>query len=79
MRLWLCDERPVPRRGRCPPCNTGPRIQAQSVLLNVDYRLPFAKIRQFWVDLTGYGYNPATLVSVQTMVDEQLVPIEAQI
>lgn len=61
------------------PVQYGPRIQAQSVLLNVDYRVPFAKVRQFWADLTGYGYNPATLVGVQTALDEQLVPIEAQI
>ena len=61
------------------PLQYGPRIEAQSVLLNVDYRIPFAKIRQFWTDLTGYAYNPATLVSVQTALDEQLVPIEAQI
>jgi len=61
------------------PVQYGPRIQAQSVLLNVDYRVPFAKVRQFWADLTGYAYNPATLVGVQTALDEQLVPIEEQI
>lgn len=61
------------------PVQYGPRIQAQSVLLNVDYRVPFAKIRQFWADLTGYGYNPATLISVQTALHEQLVPIEQHI
>ena len=61
------------------PVQYGHRIQAQRVLLNVDYRVPFAKVRQFWADLTGYGYNPATLVSVQTNLDEQLVPIEEQI
>ncbi|MVM42289.1 transposase [Spirosoma sp. HMF3257] len=54
-------------------------MQAQSVLLNIDYRIPFAKVTQFWADLTGYAYNPATLVSVQTTLDEQLRPIEAQI
>lgn len=61
------------------PVQYGPRIHAQSVLLNVNYRIPFAKIRRFWADLTGYGYNPATLVSVQTTLDEQLRPIEEQI
>lgn len=61
------------------PVQYGHRIQAQSVLLNVDYRVPFAKVRQFWADLTGYAYNPATLVSVQTTLDEQLVPIDEQI
>lgn len=61
------------------PVQYGPRLKAQSVLLNVDYRIPFAKIRQFWADLTGYAYNPATLVGVQTTLDAQLVPIEEQI
>lgn len=61
------------------PVQYGPRIHAQSVLLNVDYRVPFAKVQQFWADLTGYAYNPATLVSVQTTLDEQLQPIEEQI
>lgn len=61
------------------PVQYGPRIQAQSVLLNVDYRIPFAKVQQFWADLTGYAYNPATLVNVQTTLDEQLMPIEEQI
>ena len=61
------------------PVQYGPRIHAQSVLLNVDYRVPFAKVRQFWADLTDYAYNPATLVSVQTTLNEQLQPIEEQI
>lgn len=61
------------------PVQYGPRIQAQSVLLNVDYRVSFAKVRQFWADLTGYGYNPATLVGLQTTLHEQLEPVEAQI
>ncbi len=61
------------------PVQYGSRIHVQSVLLNVDYRVPFAKIRQFWADLTGYAYNPATLVSVQTTLDEHLIPLEAQI
>jgi transposase len=61
------------------PVQYGPRIQAQSVLLNVDYRVPFAKIRQFWADLTGYGYNPATLIGTQIALDAQLMPIETQI
>lgn len=61
------------------PVQYGPRIQAQSVLLNIDYRVPFAKLRQFWADLTGYAYNPATLVSTQAVLTEQLQPVEEQI
>jgi len=58
------------------PVQYGPRIHAQSVLLNVDYRLPFAKVSQLWADLTGYAYNPATLMSTQTDLFAQLAPIE---
>lgn len=61
------------------PVQYGPRIQAQSVLLNVDYRVPFAKVKQFWTDLTGYAYNPATLISTQIRLQAQLIPLEAHI
>jgi len=61
------------------PVQYGPRIEAQSVLLNSDYRVPFAKLSQFWAELTGYAYNPATLVSTQATLHEQLIPIEVQI
>lgn len=91
-RLWVEEHQVIARQCACgcvqtgefpagldAPVQYGPRMEAQSVLLNVDYRVPFAKIRQFWADLTGYAYNPATLVSVQTALAEQLVPIEEQI
>ena len=61
------------------PVQYGPRIQAQSILLNIDNKLPFAKIYQFWADLTGYGYNPATLTQAQTTLAHQLVPIQVHI
>lgn len=61
------------------PVQYGPRIQAQSILLNIDYKLPFAKISQFWADVTGYGYNPATLTQAQVTLAQQLAPIEAHI
>ena len=61
------------------PVQYGPRIQAQSILLNIDYKLPFAKVRQFWADLTGYGYNPATLGQAQTTLAHQLIPVQAHI
>ena len=91
-RLWIEEHRLMAHQCACgymqtgqfppqvtAPVQYGPRIQAQSVLLNVDYRIPFAKLTQFWTDLTGYAYNPATLVSTQAWLDEQLIPIEAQI
>ena len=61
------------------PLQYGPRIQAQSILLNIDYKLPFAKISQFWADLTGYGYNPATLTQAQATLIHQLIPIQVHI
>jgi transposase len=61
------------------PVQYGPRIQAQSILLNVDYKIGFAKVRQFWTDLVGYGYNPATLQTAQTTLCEQLEPLEGHI
>jgi len=91
-RLWIEEHRLVAHQCACgcvqtgqfpahilAPVQYGPRIQAQSVLLNVDYRIPFAKLAQLWADLTGYAYNPATLVSTQTALHEQLTPIEEQI
>ena len=91
-RLWVEEHQLMAYQCRCgceatgqfptnitAPVQYGPRIQAQSVLLNVDYRIPFAKVRQFWTDLTGYAYNPATLISTQTSLYEQLTPIEVQI
>lgn len=61
------------------PVQYGPRLHAQSVLLNIDYKLPFAKIRQLWTDVVGYAYNAATLSTAQAHLSEQLLPIEAHI
>lgn len=49
------------------------------MLLNVDDQILFAKVQQFWADLTGYAYNPATLVSVQTALDKELAHLKEQI
>ena len=57
----------------------GPRITALSSLLNIDYRLPFAKVSQLWLDLTGYGYNPATVVAANTQLYDELADPEAHI
>ena len=61
------------------PVQYGPRIHAQSILLNIDYKVPFAKIRQFWADVVGHAYNPATLSRIEEALWAQLVPIETQI
>lgn len=61
------------------PVQYGPRIHAHSILLNVDYRVPFDKIKTFWAELIGYAYNGATLQTAQTNVCERLEPVEEQI
>ena len=91
-RLWVSQHELVAHHCSCghkqvgefpsdvvAPVQYGTRIHAQSIVLNVDYRLPFSKISQLWADLTGYAYNPATLISAQSNLYEQLAPIEAQI
>lgn len=90
-RLWVSEHQVVAHRCSCghkqvgefpadvvAPVQYGAHIHAQSIVLNVDYRLPFSKISQLWADLTGYAYNPATLISAQTKLYEQLAPIEVQ-
>ena len=61
------------------PVQYGPRIHAQSILLNIDYKVPFAKICQFWADVVNHAYNPATLSRIEKTLSVQLIPIEAQI
>jgi transposase len=57
----------------------GTRINALSSLFNIEYRLPFAKISQLWLDLTGYAYNESTAVSANRRLYEELAPVEAHI
>ena len=91
-KLWVEEHQLLARRCQCgclqagrfpdtvaAPVQYGPRIHAHSILLNSDYKVPFAKVGQFWADLTGYAYNPATLISAQTLLAQQLVPIEDHI
>ena len=61
------------------PVQYGSRIHAHSILLNVDYRIPFAKVSKLWAELTGYTYNVATLNTAQTATFERLAPVEEQI
>lgn len=91
-RLWVSQHELIAHRCSCghkqagqfptevvAPVQYGARIHAQSIMLNVDYRLPFSKISQLWADLTGYAYNAATLSSVQNKLCDQLAPIQTQI
>lgn len=61
------------------PVQYGPRLSAMSVLWNIDYRLPFAKVQHMWTDLTGYAYNPATLQAAQARLDGAIGPLEAHV
>lgn len=67
-----------PRSSMAPLRRPG-RIHAHSILLNVDYRIPFAKVSQLWGELTGCAYNPATLATAQAIAFERLAPIEESI
>lgn len=91
-RLWVEEHQLIAHQCTCgcqqtgqfpthvvAPVQYGPRIHAYSLLLNVNYRIPFVKVSQLWTDLTGYAYNPATLTTAQGVVFERLAPIEEQI
>lgn len=61
------------------PVQYGPRLSALSVVWNVDYRLPFAKVKQVWADLTGYRYNPGTLSAAQQRLAQGIEPLESHV
>lgn len=71
-------------RGKFPalvtaPVQYGSRIHALSSLLNIDYRLPLARVSQLWSELTGYTYNESTLHTANQRLFDRLAPIEEQI
>jgi transposase len=91
-RLWVEEHRLMAQTCTCgcratgqwpttvsAPVQYGPRLSALSVVWNVDYRLPVAKVSQMWADLTGYAYNPATLQTTQERFSEAIEPLESQI
>lgn len=91
-QLWVEEHQLIARRCTCgceqrgqfpahltAPVQYGPRIHALSILLNVDYRVPFLRVSQWWAELTGYAYNPATLTATQTLACERLQPVEERI
>lgn len=91
-RLWVEEHQLIAHQCACgceqagqfpphvaAPVQYGPRIHAHSILLNVDYRVSFLKVSQWWAELTGYAYNPATLTMTQAVAFEQLEPVEGQI
>lgn len=69
-RLWVEEHQLIAHQCACgceqagqfpphvaAPVQYGPRIHAHSILLNVDYRVSFLKVSQWWAELTGYAYN----------------------
>ena len=59
------------------PVQYGSRVRALSCLLNVDYRLPFKKIKHLFEDLFGQGINESTqhqmLAQAYTGLEETMV------
>jgi transposase len=54
----------------------GTNIKALSILLNVDYRMPFEKINQLFSDIYNCSFNPSTAISSNNVLYEALEPVE---
>jgi transposase len=79
-------------KGQCPKCGKwhkgsapegvnapvqyGNGVKALSVLLNVDYRIPFKKIQGLFSDLFGYAINEATVYSASEQCYKKLEETE---
>jgi transposase len=61
------------------PVQYGAQVRALSVLLNVDYKIPFKKIEQLLEDLYGSSFNQSTALSANKACYEALAGIEATI
>lgn len=57
----------------------GTNIKSLSVLLSVDYKVPFDKIEQLFSDLYQCSFNESTAISANTAFFEALAPIELTI
>lgn len=57
----------------------GSKINALSVLLNTDYKMPFEKIEQLLGDLYGCSFNESTAMSANMKCFDLLEPIESDI
>lgn len=58
------------------PVQYGNGVKALSVLLNVDYRIPFKKIQVLFCDLFGYAINESTVYSASQLCYEKLQETE---
>lgn len=54
----------------------GPGVKALTVLLNTDYKIPYAKIKGFFADVFGYEINEGTQVAQQQQCHDLLEPTE---
>lgn len=54
----------------------GNGVRALTVLLNTGFKLPFGKIRQFFIDVFGYALNESTQINAQVRCYEQLAESE---
>lgn len=57
----------------------GTQIKSLSVLLSVDFKLPFDKIEQLFSDIYHCPFNESTAISANNAFFEALAPIEAAI
>jgi transposase len=61
------------------PVQYGSRIKAMSVLLNVDYKIPFDKIEQLFSDLYGSSFNESTAIRANSTCFDSLATTEEEI
>jgi transposase len=61
------------------PVQYGSKINALSVLLNTDYKIPFEKIEQLLGDIYDCSFNESTAISANMKCFDLLEPVEATI
>jgi transposase len=61
------------------PVQYGTKIKALSVLLNVDYKIPFEKIEQLLTDLYSCSFNESTAISANLTCFDALASTEENI
>lgn len=79
--VCCCGER---QQGNFPtqvaaPVQYGARALSLASMLNVDFRLPFAKISELFADIYGASLNESTIVSGNLALYERMEEVEAEI
>ena len=54
----------------------GDRVKTLAVLLNVSYKIPYAKVKRFFGDVFGYELNESTQISIQKKCHQLLARSE---